>query len=245
MEQFEITALLPNLKIFNQQLTITNSTIFAIITFASILLTFHIITYNNKIIPSYWQSILEELLIFNRNLIEKNIGQAGLQYFPLIFSLFSSIALTNLLGMIPYSFTITSHISVTFSLALTFFIGINLIAFSRHKFQFFGFFLPNGISALLIPLLVPIELISYITRVFSLSIRLFANIMSGHTLLKIIAGFTWSMINFGGLWYILAMFPLLIIIAVTVLELGIALLQAYVFTILICLYLNDAINLSH
>jgi ATP synthase subunit 6 len=153
--------------------------------------------------------------------------------------------LTNLIGMIPYSFTITSHLFITFSLALTIFIGINIIAIKKHKLHFLGFFLPSGVHIALAPLLVPIEVVSYVARVFSLAIRLFANMMSGHTLLKIIAGFAWTMISFGGVWYILQLFPLLIIIAVTVLELGIAILQAYVFTILICLYLNDAINLTH
>lgn len=147
--------------------------------------------------------------------------------------------------MIPYSFTITSHLFITFGLALTLFLGINIIAIKIYKLHFLGFFLPNGVSIVLAPLLVPIELVSYIARVFSLAIRLFANMMSGHTLLKIIAGFAWTMLSLGGVWYFLQLFPLIIIIAVTILELGIALLQAYVFTVLVCLYLKDALYLSH
>jgi ATP synthase subunit 6 len=133
--------------------------------------------------------VLEEVFLFNKNLVEKNIGQEGLQFFPFIFFLFSFLVLSNLIGMVPYSFTITSHLFVTFSLALTLFIGINIIAIKIHKLHFFGFFLPSGVSITLAPLLVPIELVSYVARVFSLAIRLFANMMSGHTLLKIIAGF--------------------------------------------------------
>jgi len=245
LEQFEIISLLPLFRFHNLHLNITNSTLFTFLSLSFILLLFQFININNKIIPTKWQSIIEETFIFNKTLVEKNIGTKSLQYFPFIFFLFLFLTMSNLIGMVPYSFTITSHIFVTFSLALTLFIGINIIAIKQHKLRFLGFFLPTGIHIALAPLLVPIEIASYISRVFSLSIRLFANMMSGHTLLKIIAGFAWTMLSFGGIWYILQLFPLIIIIAVTILELGIALLQAYVFTILICLYLHDAINLSH
>ena len=245
LEQFEIISFIPLFKLHNIYLNITNSTLFTLLSLSLILLLFQFINLNNKIIPTRWQSIVEETFIFNKTLVEKNIGTKNLHYFPFIFFLFSFLTASNLIGMIPYSFTITSHIFITFSLALTLFIGINIISIKKHKLHFLGFFLPNGIHIALAPLLVPIEIASYISRVFSLSIRLFANMMSGHTLLKIIAGFAWTMLSFGGIWYFLQLFPLIIISAVTILELGIALLQAYVFTILICLYLNDAINLSH
>lgn len=245
LEQFEIISIIPFFHYKNLYLNITNSTLFTFLSLSLLILSFQLININNKIIPTRWQSILEEIFLFSKNLVEKNIGQKGQQFFPFIFFLFSFLIISNLIGLIPYSFTITSHIFVTFSLALTLFIGINIIAFRLHQLHFFGFFLPSGIHFALAPLLVPIELVSYIARVFSLAIRLFANMMSGHTLLKIIAGFAWTMLSFGGIWYILHLFPLTVIVAVTILELGIALLQAYVFTILICLYLNDAINLSH
>lgn len=245
LEQFEIISLIPIFHFKNLYLNLTNSTVFTFLSLSFIILLFQLINMNNKIIPTRWQSILEETFIFSKTLVEKNIGTQGLQFFPFIFFLFSFLVISNLIGMVPYSFTITSHIFVTFSLAFTLFIGINIIAIKIHKLHFLGFFLPNGIHIALAPLLVPIELVSYIARVFSLSIRLFANMMSGHTLLKIIAGFAWTMLSFGGIWYFVQLVPLVIIIAVTVLELGIAILQAYVFTILICLYLNDAINLSH
>jgi ATP synthase subunit 6 len=189
LEQFEIISLIPILNFKNLYLSITNSTLFTLLSLTMLIILFQLVNMNNKIIPTRWQSILEEVFLFNRALVEKNIGSKGLQYFPFIFFLFSFLVLSNLIGMIPYSFTITSHIFVTFSLALTLFIGINIIAIKLHKLHFFGFFLPNGIHIALAPLLVPIELVSYIARVFSLAIRLFANMMSGHTLLKIIAGF--------------------------------------------------------
>lgn len=245
LEQFDIISILPIFNFKNLYLTITNSTLFTLFTLTLFLISLHFIKLNIKIIPTRWQLIIEEIFLFSKNLIEKNIGPKGLVFFPFIFFLFSFLIISNLIGMIPYSFTITSHLFVTFSLALMLFTGINIIAIKIHKLHFLGFFLPNGVHMILAPLLVPIELISYIARVFSLAIRLFANMMSGHTLLKIIAGFAWTMLSFGGTWYILSLFPLSIIIAVTILELGIALLQAYVFTILICLYLNDAIHLSH
>jgi ATP synthase subunit 6 len=245
LEQFDIVAIVPIFQISNLYLYITNSTIFTALTGFILIIFLQFIYLNTKVIPTKWQSILEEVFLFTKTLVEKNIGQQGLQFFPFIFFLFSFLVISNLIGMIPYSFTITSHIFVTFSLALTLFIGINVIAIKTHKLHFLGFFLPSGVHIILAPLLVPIELISYIARVFSLAIRLFANMMSGHTLLKIIAGFAWTMISFGGVWYFLQLFPLLIIIAVTVLELGIAILQAYVFTILVCLYLNDALHLAH
>ena len=189
LEQFEIISLFPIFSIKNIYLNITNSTIFTFLSLSLIIILFKFINMNHKLIPTRWQSLLEETFMFSKTLVEKNIGTNSLQFFPFIFFLFSFLIISNLIGMIPYSFTITSHIFVTFSLALTLFLGINIIAIKIHGLHFLGFFLPNGIHIALAPLLVPIELVSYIARVFSLSIRLFANMMSGHTLLKIIAGF--------------------------------------------------------
>lgn len=145
--------------------------------------------------------------------------------------------------MIPYSFTVTSHIIVTFGLSLSIFIGVTIIGFYTHRIHFFSILLPSGTPLALSFFLVVIELISYIARAFSLAIRLFANLMSGHSLLKILAGFAWTMLSIGGIFYLLSLIPLIVVFAVTGLEVGIAMLQAYVFTILTCLYLNDAIHL--
>jgi F-type H+-transporting ATPase subunit a len=145
--------------------------------------------------------------------------------------------------MIPYCFTVTSHIIITFGFGMATFIGINIIAFREHGLHFLSFFVPKEAPAALVPFLVLIEFISYIFRVLSLSIRLFANMMAGHTLLKILAGFGWAMLSAGGIFYILSLFPVLVVFLLIGLELGIAILQAYVWTVLVCIYLNDAINL--
>mmetsp|Transcript_6377 Transcript_6377/g.15497 ORF Transcript_6377/g.15497 Transcript_6377/m.15497 type:complete len:147 (-) Transcript_6377:259-699(-) len=145
--------------------------------------------------------------------------------------------------MVPYTFSLTSHIILTLTLAMIAFIAINIIGIVEHKFNFLSVFLPRDTSLILIPLLVGIEFISYNVKVLTLAIRLFANITSGHTLLKIIAGFAWSMLSIGGLFSVLYLIPALLLVVLTGLELGISILQAYVFVLLICIYLNDVINL--
>jgi len=187
--------------------------------------------------------IFEIAYLTVRDLIRDNVGPAGARYFPYIFSLFIFILLANVVGLVPYSFTITSHLLVTFCLALSSFIAINFIGIKKHGWHMLSLFLPPGSSLALAILLVPIEFISYIFRPISLSVRLFANMMAGHTLLKVIAGFAWVMTTLGfGLW--LAHFiPIAILTILMGLELAVAIIQAYVFTILICIYLNDAIHL--
>lgn len=189
LEQFDIITLLSLGGFQNLYFSITNATLFTFLILSLLSLAFQFSKINLNIIPTRLQSLIEECFLFNQMLVEKNIGSKGTPFFPFIFFLFSFLLISNLIGLIPYSFTITSHIFMTFSLALTLFIGINIIAIRIHGLHFLGFFLPNGIHIALAPLLVPIEIVSYIARVFSLAIRLFANMMSGHTLLKIVAGF--------------------------------------------------------
>lgn len=177
------------------------------------------------------------------NVVRDNLGSKGEIYFPFIFALHLFLLFCNLIGMIPYSFTVTSHIVFTFSLALFIFIGINIIGLKTHGFLFFSLFLPRGVPLIIVPLLVTIEFLSYVVKVFTLSIRLFANMTSGHTLLKIIAGFSWTMLSAGGLLAIFHVIPLLLLLALIGLELAIAGLQAYVFTLLSCIYLNDVLDL--
>lgn len=241
-EQFEIVSLF-SIKFGNYHFSFTNSSLFMLMSFASILLLIAFSTYNSTIIPNQWQSTVELMYIFVLGLIHEQIGPKGLKYTPIIFGTFMFILFCNLLGMIPYSFTVTSHIIITFGLALSIFIGIQIVAWTHHGIHFFSFFLPKGAPLALAPFLVMIELISYVFRVFSLAIRLFANMMSGHTLLKILAGFAWTMLSLGGFLYAASLVPLLIIFALTGLEIAIAFLQAYVFTVLVCIYLNDAIHL--
>lgn len=178
------------------------------------------------------------------SLVTENIKNKKSQYFfPLVFSVFFLLVSLNLIGLIPYSFTLTSHLIVTLTLSTSIFIGINIICVRLHGLQFFSLFLPAGTSIGLAFLLVPIELISYIFKPISLSIRLFANMMAGHTLLKVIAGFAFTLMGKAGILFLLHYVPLLILIPLFGLELGVALIQSFVFSILICIYLNDAINL--
>ena len=195
-------------------------------------------------IPGRWQLVLESIYLLILNLVKDNInGSRGQRFFPIIFTLFTFIAGMNLIGLIPYSYTVTSHFIVTLSLSLTVFIGINIICIRTHKLEFFSLFLPAGTSFALAFLLVPVELISYIFKPLSLAIRLFCNMMAGHTLLKVFAGFSWSLMHFSGVLFFLQAIPLLILIPLYGLEFGVALIQAFVFSLLTCIYLNDAVNL--
>ena len=186
--------------------------------------------------PSRLQAAAEMGFSFINNLIADTAGKEGKKFFPLVFSLFMFILFGNLFGMIPYSFTFTSHIIVTFGLALGVFIFVTLLGFIKHGLKFFSFFVIPGLPIYMLPLLIPIEVISYLSRPISLAVRLFANMLAGHTLLKVFAGFVSALGFFGIL-------PLVFIVALTGLEILIAFLQAYVFAILTCLYINDALHL--
>jgi ATP synthase subunit 6 len=241
LEQFEITPifyfLVPSKLIFS------NSSFFLILTIVIIVFFFSLILSNSTIIPNRWQSIIEMIYEFVQNMVYEALQEKSNHFFPIIFTTFTFVFGCNLLGMIPYTFTVTSHIIFTFSLGMIIFIGLNIIGLKKHGLHFFSLFLPPGAPLALALLLVPIELISYVFRVIALSVRLFANMMAGHTLLKILATFAWKMLTIGGIFLIIQLFPLAIIIAITGLELAIAFLQAYVWTTLTCLYLSDALNL--
>ncbi len=190
-------------------------------------------------IPGRWQSMSELIYEFVANMVRDNVGTEGRRYFPFIFTLFVFILFCNTLGMVPFSFTPTSHIIVTFALAFVVFVGVTIIGFAKNGAGFLKLFAPSGVPMALMVLLVPIEVISYFVRPISLSVRLFANMMAGHTMLKVFGGFVVS------LGLLLGWAPLLFLVALTGLEIGIALLQAYVFTILTCLYLHDALHPGH
>ena len=235
IHQFEIKELIP-LEIFETNISYTNSSLFmtlAIIFITSLLL---LSIKNKSLIPSRFQSISEIFYEFIANMVGDNIGDKGRKFFPLIFTLFTFLLFGNMLGMLPYSFTFTSHIIVTFVLAMFIFLLVTLLGIFIHGFKFFGLFVPKGVPMLMLPLMIPIEIISYLSRPISLSVRLFANMMAGHTMLKIFAGFIVPLGIFG-------VAPLMVDVALTALEVLIAFLQAYVFTILTCLYLNESINL--
>jgi len=235
IHQFEIKKIVP-LELNNIDISFTNSSMFMILAVLVVSIFLILSIKNKKVIPNRFQIISELLYEFIANMINDNIGHKGKKFFPFIFTLFTFILFGNLLGMLPYSFTFTSHIIVTFVLAMFIFLFITLIGIFMHGFKFFGLFVPKGAPMLMLPLMIPIEIISYLSRPISLSVRLFANMMAGHTMLKIFAGFVFSLGIFG-------IAPLIVDVALTALEVLIAILQAYVFTILTCIYLNESINL--
>ena len=220
--------------------SLNTSTIWLLLGFIFITFLFTSVTTSiNLLSKNSWQSILETLYGVILGVVSENSGPKGIKHFPLIFTTFMLILVCNLLGMIPYSFTVTSHLIVTFSTALAIFIGINIIGILQNGKHFLSLFFPPGAPLGLAPLLVLIEIVSYVFRVLSLSIRLFANLMSGHTLLKILSSFAWAAVSFAGIFII----PIVVIFLITGLELAIACLQAYIFSVLLCIYINDAFNL--
>ena len=235
LAQFEIKTLVP-LEFGGIDASFTNSSLFMVATVVVVSLFLILAMRRAALVPGRWQSMAELSYVFVANVMKDTVGSEGRKYFPFIFTVFMFILFGNLLGMLPYSFTFTSHIIVTFTIAAVIFVGVTLIALAKHKMHFFSFFMPPGVPMLLAPLLVPIEIISYLSRPISLSVRLFANMLAGHTLLKVFAGFIVSLGVFG-------IAPWAFVVALTGLEIVIAFLQAFVFTMLTCLYLNDALHL--
>nr|WCH57866.1 ATP synthase F0 subunit a [Caulacanthus ustulatus] len=242
LEQFEIVTLIP-LSILGFNFSLTNSWLFLFIATFLIFFWISLSFYQLRLVPNSWQLVKESIYKITSTMIKDNLGSKGEFYFPFIFCLHLILLYSNFIGMVPYSFTVTSHIIFTFGLALAIFIGINIIGIQTHGTKFFNLFLPRGVPLAIVPLLITIEFLSYIVKVFTLSIRLFANMTSGHTLLKIIAGFAWTMLSMGGILAIFHLIPLGLLLALIGLELAIAGLQAYVFTLLTCIYLNDVLNM--
>jgi ATP synthase subunit 6 len=226
--------------------SITNVTVILVFGFSCFSFVLYSLVDQDKsfyLVPNRIQVVIETFYKVVYSLIFDNIGIAGKTLFPFLFTLFIFVLMFNVIGLVPYSFTITSHLVVTFFLALMSFVAVNIICLQTHGVLFFTLFLPGGSSVLLSLLLVPIEIVSYIFRPISLAVRLFANMMAGHTLLKVIAGFAWTMMLSGGTLSIFHLLPLAVLVALMFLELGVAMIQAYVFTILTCIYLKDSINL--
>ncbi len=235
LKQFEINPIVP-LYIGGVDVSFTNSALYMVI--AVVLCAGFMILGMRRgaIVPGRMQCAVELSYEFIANLLRDTVGSEGRAYFPFIFTIFMFVLIGNLLGMTPYSFTFTSHIIVTFAIAIVIFIGVTVLGFVKHGFHFFSFFVPPGTPLPLYPLLIPIEVISYLSRPITLSVRLFANMLAGHTLLKVIAGFVGLLGAFGIL-------PFAFVVALTGLEVLIAFLQAYDFAILTCLYINDALHL--
>ncbi len=239
MTQFNVYRIGPEIKIGSLDISFTNASLFMIISTVAILLIFNIGSKKNTLLPNKIQLLAELSYTFVSKMISDTAGSKAKPYFAFIFSLFMFVLFCNMFGMIPYTFTVTSHIIVTFVLAAFIFTGVTVIGFMKHGVGYLKLFVPSGVPAVLLPLIVVIEIISYLSRPISLSVRLFANMMAGHTMMKVFGGFVISLGLIGG-WL-----PLSFSVALTGLEILVAFLQAYVFAILTCIYLNDALNLHH
>ncbi len=239
MHQFNVYRIGPEISFGSVDISFTNASLFMIISALTIISVFFVGTRRKAIVPTKIQLLTELSYTLVSKMISDTAGTKAKPYFPFIFSLFMFVLFCNMLGMLPYSFTVTSHIIVTFALATIIFVGVTIIGFVNNGVGYLKLFIPSGVPLFLLPLIVIIEIISYLSRPVSLSVRLFANMMAGHTMLKVFGGFVISLGIIGG-WL-----PLSFTVALTGLEILIAFLQAYVFAILTCIYLNDALNLNH
>ncbi|WP_347939197.1 F0F1 ATP synthase subunit A [Rickettsia oklahomensis] len=234
--QFDIKKLI-EIKIFGFDVSFTNSSVYMLLASILALTYFYLAFYNRNVIPSRLQVSAEIVYNLVADMLNQNIGVKGHKFIPLVFSLFIFILFCNLLGMTPYSFTTTSHIIITFALAILVFLTVTIVGFVKHSLRFLTLFLPHGTPLWLAPLMIVIELFTYLARPVSLSLRLATNMMAGHVLLKVIAGFTVSLMIY------LKFLPIPLMVILIGFEIFVSVLQAYIFTILSCMYLNDAINL--
>lgn len=238
-EQFEITRLIP-INILGLELSITNSTLFMLLALGFIYFIYVSNIKKGYITPTRWQSVIEIFFEIINDLSKENIGKKSGKYFPFIFSLFIFILVLNIFGVVPYTFSPTAHIAITFGLSLSIFIGVTLLGIVNHGFNYFSMFMPAGSPLALAPFLVIIEIISHTAKAISLGVRLAANITAGHILFSIFSGFVWTMLTAGGLIMLASIFPLLILLFVTILELAVALIQAYVFSLLTAIYISES-----
>lgn len=245
IEQFAIRPIVELGTLGGQQIVFTNSALYMLVTVSVAAGFLFIASLSSKVVPGRLQSSAEMLYEFVSQIIRENAGQHGMKFFPLVFSLFMFILVANLIGMFPYAFTVTSQLIVTFALAMLVFLTVTTYGLFKHGFKFFRLFMPAGVPAILAPIIVPIELMSYISRPISHSVRLFAVMLAGHITLKVFAGFVVGLGSLGTMGLLSAVLPLAMTVALTALELLMAVIQAYVFTMLSCMYLNDALHPSH
>jgi F-type H+-transporting ATPase subunit a len=243
IHQFNIDKIFTIGHIGNQEIAFTNSSAYMFATVA--LISLLMIGVGRQLVPGRLQSVAEISYEFVADTIRSSAGPEGMKFFPLVFSLFMFICVSNMIGIIPYTFTISSHIIVTVSLALLVFITVLVYGFYKNGLKFFKLFVPSGVPIYILPLVVAIEIISFLSRPVSHSVRLFANMLAGHITLKVFAGFVTMLGAMGAVGWAGAILPLALTVALTALELLVAFLQAYVFTILTCIYINDAIHPGH
>lgn len=244
IEQFEISRIVP-IEIGGFDLSFTNSSAYMLL--AVVLASGFLVLASSgrSLVPGRWQASAEILYEFAARTLRDNAGEQGMRFFPLIFSLFMFVLVANLIGMFPYAFTVTSHIIVTFALAMLVFLTVTIYGVWRNGLGFFRLFMPSGVPVVLAPIIVPIEIVSYLSRPISHSVRLFAVMLAGHITLKVFAGFVVSLTGLGALGIVGAILPLLMTVALTALELLMSVIQAYIFTMLACMYLNDALHPGH
>jgi F-type H+-transporting ATPase subunit a len=245
IHQFQLTPLFRIGKIGPYEIVFTNSALFMLIAVAIIAALMLLPTAGRALVPGRLQSIAEISYEFVANTIRTTVGPEGMMFFPLVFSLFMFILVANVMGLIPGAFTVTSHIIVTAALALLVFLTVIVVGFLRNGLHFFKIFVPSGVPIYILPLVVVIEVFSFFMRPISHSVRLFANMLAGHITLKVFGGFVIMLSAAGFAGWLGAAVPVLMIVALTALELLVAFLQAYVFAILTCIYLNDALHPGH
>jgi F-type H+-transporting ATPase subunit a len=244
LEQFEIRPIVP-LEVGGYDLSFTNASAFMVLVLLLVVGFVWAGARRAALVPGRLQGAVESLNDFIGGVVDENMGAKGRAYVPFIFSLFMFILAANLIGLLPFAFTVTSHIAVTFAFAALVFLMSIVIGFAKHGLHFFSLFVPPQTPVFLLPLIVIIEMISFLSRPLTLSVRLFANMTAGHILLKVFAGFVISLGLAGGVWAVVGVLPLIMAVALYALELLVAVVQAYVFALLTSVYLNDAVNLSH
>jgi ATP synthase subunit 6 len=242
-DQFEILRLIPFHPFGNFDISITNATVFMFIPLILFIFLFNTNSKDGLVVPGRYQSILEIAYTTVNDMVKENIPHGGSRFFPFILSLFIFLALMNLIGLVPYTFTPTSHGAVSFGLSFSIFIGCTIIAVSKFGIDYFSMFMPAGAPMAMGPFLILIEFISHLAKAISLGLRLAANITAGHLLFAILSSFIWQMMTAGGVIAIVGLFPLAIAFFITILEIGVALIQAYVFCLLTTIYLNDSVHL--
>ncbi len=244
MEQFKIETIRP-LEVAGYDVSFTNSSLWMTFALVALSIFLYVGTSRPQLIPGRWQAAVEYFYDFTRKIVDENVGPKGRNFVPLIFALFTFVLFCNLLGMIPWvgAFTPTSHISVTLGLAVLVFVIVCVVGFAKHGLHFFSLFWPKDTFILLALFVFAIEFLSFLSRPFTLAIRLFANMTAGHVLLKVFGTFVVTLGSFGALPYVFGIVPLSVTVALTALEVLIAVVQAYVFALLASIYLNDAINL--
>lgn len=240
LSQFELT---PFLGFFGQSIGFSQSNAFMLLALGLITLFIMAAAARGAMIPGRLQSLGEASYEFIQGMVTEQVGDEGKKYFPFVFAIFMFVLFGNLLGMLPYAFTFTSHIAVTLTLAVIVFVTVTVIALMRHGMHFFSYFFPEGAPVWLAPIIIPVEVISYFSRVVSLSVRLFANMVAGHVMLKVFATFVVLLGSLGAVGPFVAVLPLSVNIALVGFEFLVAFLQAYVFAILTSIYLHDAVHL--